>query len=105
MDLQNARMRAVSEAMVALAPDPDGFTVGELAEKTRGLMRDDAPTYSPRRTLYNMSKLREKVLLDRVYKDRCHPDSWHTHPGGNPLRAYGLQAPRSRIAGVSSQPP
>ncbi len=70
VDLQNPRMRAVSEATVALAPKPDGFTVRELAEKTRELMGKDAQTYGPRQAFYDLSKLRGKGLLDRVDKTR-----------------------------------
>jgi hypothetical protein len=70
VDLQNPRMRAVSEATVALAPQPDGFTVRELAEKTRGLMGEDAQTHGPRQAFYDLSKLRGKGLLDRGDKTR-----------------------------------
>ena len=70
VDWQNPRMRVVSEATVALAPKPDGFTVRELAEKTRELMGENAPTYGPRQAFYDLSKLRGKGLLARVDNTR-----------------------------------
>jgi hypothetical protein len=70
VDLQNPRMRVVSEATVALAPKPDGFTARELAEKTRELMGENAQAYGPRQAFYDLSKLRGKGLLDRVDNTR-----------------------------------
>ncbi len=70
VDLQKARMRAVSQAVLALAAKPDGFTSQELAEKTHELMGKRAPAYTPRQALYDLSKLRGKGLLDRVGKTR-----------------------------------
>lgn len=70
VDLQKPRMRAVSEAVLALAPKPDGFTSQELAEKTRELMGAAPQTYTPRHAFYDLNKLRGKGLLDRVEKSR-----------------------------------
>lgn len=75
VDLQKPRMRAVSGAVLALAPQPGGFTSKELAERTRELMGEDAPTYTSRQAFYDLNKLRGKGLLDRVEKTRrysCH---------------------------------
>lgn len=75
VDLQNPRMRAVSEAAVALAAKPDGFTVRALAEKTCQLMGKDVQTYGPRQAFYDLSKLRGKGLLDRAEKTRRYHGS------------------------------
>src|SRR6266566_2065862 len=39
VDLQKARMRAVAEAVIALAAQPEGFTAANLAERVRGAER------------------------------------------------------------------
>jgi len=70
VDLQKPRMRALSEAVLALAPQPGGFTSKELAEKTRALMGGGNPSYTPRQAFYDLNKLRGKGLLERVEKTR-----------------------------------
>ena len=64
IDIQKPRMRAVVEAVLNLAPKPDGFTAGELAAKTDVLLRQS--TYTPRHAAYDLRKLRGKGLVERV---------------------------------------
>jgi hypothetical protein len=64
IDIQKPRMRAVVEAMLSLAPKPDGFTAGELAVKARALLRQ--PIYTPRHAAYDLRKLRGKALVERI---------------------------------------
>jgi hypothetical protein len=64
IDLQKPRMRAVVEAMLPLAPTPDGFTAGELAARTAGLWRQTP--YTPRHAAYDLRKLRGKGLVTRI---------------------------------------
>jgi hypothetical protein len=64
IDIQKPRMRAVIEAVLHLAPKPDGFTAGELAVRTGELLRQ--PTYTPRHAAYDLHKLRGKGLVERV---------------------------------------
>jgi hypothetical protein len=64
IDIQKPRMRAVIEAVLHLAPKPDGFTAGELAVRTGELLRQ--PTYTPRHAAYDLRKLRGKGLVERV---------------------------------------
>lgn len=64
IDIQKPRMRAVVEAMLTLAPAPDGFTAGEWAAKTAVLWRQ--PTYTPRHAAYDLRKLRGKRGVTRV---------------------------------------
>jgi len=70
VDLQKPRMQVVSEAVLALAPKPGGFTSTELAEKTRALMGDGLLSYTPRQAFYDLNKLRGKDLVERVEKTR-----------------------------------
>lgn len=70
VDFQKPRMRAVSQAVLALAPKPEGFTSKDLAEKTHELMGEGSPVYTPRQAFYDLGKLRGKGLLERVEKSR-----------------------------------
>lgn len=64
IDIQKPRMRAVVEAVLNLAPKPDGFTTGELAVRTGALLRQ--PTYTARHAAYDLRKLRGKGFVARV---------------------------------------
>ena len=44
VDLQKPRLRAVAEALLALAPKPGGFTLAELAERVRQVLPTSSPT-------------------------------------------------------------
>jgi hypothetical protein len=66
VDIQKPRMRAVMEAVLALAPQPEGFTAQDLAEKTRPLLGPGASAYTPRRAAYDLAKLRGKALVERI---------------------------------------
>ncbi len=70
VDLQKPRIRTVSEAVLALAPKPNGFTVAELAAKVRDLMPAGDSTYTSRHASYDLSKLRGKILVERIDKTR-----------------------------------
>ena len=74
VDIQKPRMRAAMAAVLALATQPGGFTVGDLAEKTRGRLGPGAPPYTPRHAAYDLRKLRGKALVERVGTTRrYHP--------------------------------
>ena len=66
VDLQKPRIRAVAEAVLALAPKPGGFTLAELAERVRPLLPSNRPTYASRHASYDLSKLLGKALVERV---------------------------------------
>ena len=72
VDLQQPRIQAVSRAALALAAKPEGFTVKELAEKTRQLYPDDAAEYTQRQAAYDLMKLRGKKLVERIRKTRYY---------------------------------
>jgi hypothetical protein len=72
VDLQQPRMQAVSYAVLALAAKAGGFTVKELAEKTRQLNPDVVGHYTRRQAAYDLVKLRGKKLVERIGKTRCY---------------------------------
>jgi hypothetical protein len=70
VDLQKPRLRAVAEALLALAPKPGGFTLAELAERVGQLLPDKRLRYAARHASYDLSKLRGKALVERVERSR-----------------------------------
>ncbi len=70
VDVQKPRMRAVSEALLALSPKPGGFTLAELAGKVRERLPDGELSYAPRHASYDLSKLRGKGLVERLDRSR-----------------------------------
>jgi hypothetical protein len=66
VDIQKPRMRAVVTAVMALAAQPGGFTVADLAEKMRALSGPGGPPYTPRHAAYDLRKLRGKALVEQV---------------------------------------
>ena len=67
IDLNQMRMRAVAEAVLALAPLPRGFSASALAAEVRS--RDQAE-YGPRRATYDLKKFRAKQLIRRIKHTR-----------------------------------
>jgi len=73
IDLNKLRMRAVLEAIVALAPAPVGFTTVALATSVE---RITALPYTSRQAAYDLKKLRAKQLVVRIGKSpRYQPTS------------------------------
>lgn len=66
VDLQKARMRAVAEAVLAVAATPDGFTAEELAERVRAQKGRAMPRDHSRKAAYDLRKLRGKSLVERI---------------------------------------
>lgn len=64
IDMNRPRMRAVMEAVLALSPNPQGFTSSQHAEKVRELLGDE--TYSASKSAYDLRKLRSKDLLVKI---------------------------------------
>ena len=63
IDLNQARVRHVAEALVSLSPKPEGFTVGDLAAQVRALTGWSIKDYSARRAYYDLNKFRGKNLV------------------------------------------
>lgn len=70
VDLQQPRIRTVSEALLALAPKPGGTTAAELATKVRDLPPAGESIYTSRHARYDLSKLRDKELVERIVNTR-----------------------------------
>jgi hypothetical protein len=68
IDLQQLRMRQVCTALLALAPQPGGFSISDVAAKTRELLRD--VVYTSRQAAYDLLKLRGKALVIPVPHSR-----------------------------------
>jgi hypothetical protein len=68
IDLQKARMRAVSEALLALSAKPSGFSIKELAEKTGHVLK--GIPYTVRQAAYDLAKFRGKNVLVSVASSR-----------------------------------
>lgn len=66
VDLQKPRMRLVAEAVLALAPQPGGFTARELATKVTTIQPPSKHAYTARQAAYDLAKLRGKDLVARV---------------------------------------
>jgi hypothetical protein len=67
IDLNQVRMRAVAEAVLALAPLPRGFSASALAAEVSS--RGQAE-YGPRRATYDLKKFRAKQLVHRIENTR-----------------------------------
>jgi hypothetical protein len=62
-------MRDALSAVLALAPAPHGFTVGEFAAKVHALTGTSDAQYSIRQAAYDLRKLRGKQLIDKPARD------------------------------------
>jgi hypothetical protein len=78
VDLQKPRMRMVAQAVVALAPQPNGFTAADLAQRIHDQNGPSAVDYTPRRAAYDLRKLRGKQIVDRIDRTR----RYGTNPAG-----------------------
>ena len=70
VDLNQARMRWVIEALIVLSPAPGGFTASELACQVRALGKQSESEYGPRRAAYDLKKLRGKKIVQRIGQTR-----------------------------------
>lgn len=70
IDLNKPRVRAVMEAVVALAVLPTGFTASDLAVKVREILELSPSDYLPRHASYDLKKLRGKQWVQKIGKSR-----------------------------------
>jgi hypothetical protein len=70
IDLNKPRVRAVLEAVAALAVCPTGFTVSDLAVKVREILDVSPADYLPRHASYDLKKLRGKRWVQKIGKSR-----------------------------------
>jgi DNA-binding transcriptional ArsR family regulator len=70
VDLQKPRMRAVAQAVIALAAQPQGFTACQLAKRLREQEGRKMAGYNQRSAAYDLRKLRGKALVKRMESTR-----------------------------------
>ena len=70
VDIQKPRLRAVAQALIALAPQPDGFTAEQLAARVRSQQGRTMAKYNTRKAAYDLRKFRGKKLVLRIAKTR-----------------------------------
>ena len=70
VDLNTKRMHDALSAVLALAPAPHGFTVGEFAAKVHAMTGACDAVYSVRQAAYDLRKLRGKQLVDKPARTR-----------------------------------
>ena len=100
VDLQKPRMRAVAQAVIALAAQPEGFTAADLAERVQTQQGRAMVSYGDRKASYDLRKLRGKSLVERVGKTRRY---WVRRPGIRTLAALLIlreQVIKPVLAGV-----
>ena len=78
IDLNKPRLRAVLQAVIALAALPHGFTASQLADKVRHLTGWDENQYQPRQAAYDLKKLRGKQWVEKIGNSR----RYQPHPTG-----------------------
>jgi hypothetical protein len=78
IDLNKPRLRAVLQAVIALAALPRGFTASQLADKVRHLTGWDENQYQPRQAAYDLKKLRGKQWVEKIGNSR----RYQPHPTG-----------------------
>jgi hypothetical protein len=72
MDFNKARMRHVTEAVIALSASPNGFTASQLAARVRDCGESE---YQSRQAAYDLKKLRGKQMVQRLGKTRKYEPS------------------------------
>lgn len=70
VDIQKPRLRAVAQAVIALAPQPEGFTAEQLAARVRTQQGRTMAKYNARKAAYDLRKLRGKALVQRIANSR-----------------------------------
>jgi hypothetical protein len=81
IDLSKPRLRAVLNAVIALASSPKGITASSLAAKVQEFLGLDPQAYKPRHASYDLKKLRGKQWLQPIAKSRSYqvaPDGLRT---------------------------
>jgi hypothetical protein len=70
INLDQPRMRTLLQAVLALAPSPNGFAVSELAAKVCQILSLAPHLYSTRQAAYDLKKLRTKQLVQKLPHSR-----------------------------------
>lgn len=70
IDLNKPRGRAVLEAVIALAPAPQGFRCADLAAKVQTITAANGSAYTSRQAAYDLKKLRGKHMVRKLEGSR-----------------------------------
>lgn len=70
MDINQGRIRAVMNAVIALSPNSKGFNASLLAKKAAEIMGVPEEKYAPRNASYDLRKLRAKNVVSRLGRSR-----------------------------------
>jgi hypothetical protein len=70
IDFNQLRMRRVTEALLALAACPTGFTASQLATQVGSQSAESESEYGPRRAAYDLKKFRAKDLVRKLDSTR-----------------------------------
>lgn len=70
IDINKPRIRLVMEAIISLAPKPQGFTAAELAHAVRARDPIGHGNYTPRKASYDLKKFRCKNLIRKIENSR-----------------------------------
>ncbi len=99
VDLNKPRLRAALSAVLALAPAPNGFMVGQFLAKVQRLNGQTACGYGPRQAAYDLKKLRGKHLITKLPASRRYqapPEGLRSMAALLLLRDQVIQAPSRR---------
>lgn len=86
VDINQPRIRAVMEAVVALSTYPHGFTAAQVAKKVKETLKDPTIHYESRNASYDLKKLRAKELVSLIK----HSQRYEATQDGLPLMAAFL---------------
>ena len=70
IDFNRLRIRRVTEALLALAAAPHGFTASQLASKVQSQSGRSRSEYGPRCAAYDLKKFRAKDLVHKIQRTR-----------------------------------
>jgi hypothetical protein len=105
VDWNKPRLRAVLQAVIALAARPNGITSAAVATKVRESLGCSFQCYQPRQAAYDLKKLRGKQWIDKVqgsHRYQASPVGLRTMAALLLLRDKIL---KPLLAGINSQRP
>jgi hypothetical protein len=70
LDLTDPRTRAVIQAVVALAPNPQGFCASDVAAQVNTIRPTCTSPYRSRQAAYDLKKLRAKSFISKIERTR-----------------------------------
>ena len=87
IDVNQPRMAAVMQAVIALSSHPGGLSSHDVAAKVRELTGQSEAEYGARQASYDLKILRAKALVQRVAKSRRYEA---TEPGLRTMAAVAI---------------